>query len=97
MIWDTTVKRQIGIMFLGLFAVFGFVLFEILDIIGLSDMWQIFVGFAWYSLDTFMGFYMYHVYKVTKADLPPKIPIPESYTEIEIGPVKDEEEVEIHE
>lgn len=73
-IWDETIKRYVGILILGIVAAFGIVLFELLDNWNVSQRWTIFIAMSWYALDTFIAAYMWHVFKVSKADVP--VPTP---------------------
>ena len=88
MIWDETIKHQIGILILGIWAAFGVVLFELLDFWQLSEMWILFIGIVWYALDAFMAAYLWHAFKVKKEDVPVPIltkveSIPENSTKPE--------------
>ncbi len=73
MIWDDIIKKQVGILILGIWAAFGFVLFELLNFWEFSDMLILFMGFVWYALDVFVAAYLWHVFKVRKEDVPKPI------------------------
>ena len=75
MIWDNTIKRQLWILILGIWGAFGFVLFELLAFWDLSQMWTSFIVFVWYALDAFIGAYLWHAYKISRADIPVATPI----------------------
>ena len=87
MILDETIKREIGILILGIWAAFGFVLFELLDAWNLSPMWILFIGIVWYALDIFVAAYLWHVFKVRKEDVPGGSPV---LTEVKSVPVNVE-------
>jgi len=67
---DDATKRQIGIWILIVTGAFGWVLLEHISYLNWSPSWIWFIGIVWYASEAFLGFLIYHFFKVTKADVP---------------------------
>ena len=68
-ILDDTIKREIGIFLLFVWAAFGLVFLEGLVLLGLSVMWTGCLTAIWYAADGFVLAIIYHFYKVKKEDI----------------------------
>ena len=69
MLLDETIKREIGIFLLIVWAAFGLVFLEGLVLLGLSAMWVACLTTIWYGADALVGAIIYHFYKVRKEDI----------------------------
>ena len=93
MMLDETIRREIGILILGIWAAFGFVLFELLNDWNLSQMWILFIGIVWYAFDIFVAAYLWHIFKIRKED----IPVQPILTKVESVPEKVSSSAEVPE
>ncbi len=64
MIWDEVVWKQFGYMIVGIWGLFGFVLWLFLDTLGLHWALIIFLAGAWEFIDVFILFYIHYVFKI---------------------------------
>lgn len=70
MMWDDTVKKNVGIFLWSLIFAGGFVLFEVLRLFELSPIMIFFAEFVWYASDALIASIMWHYFKVKKSDVP---------------------------
>ncbi len=63
-------KRQIGIWLLIILGGLGWVLLEHITYLTWSPSWIWFIGIAWYATEGLVGYIIYHLFKVTKEDIP---------------------------
>ncbi len=64
MIWDEVVWKQFGYLIVGVWGLFGFVLWLFLDTLGLHWALIIFLTGAWEFVDAFILFYLHYIFKI---------------------------------